>query len=268
MDAQVNSQQVDVKELGVSFKIPPGWTAEVDGDYMFLKHHTIAGLLVIFESRSQSITELIHLANGGIIEEGVQLNSLYDFKEIGKNTVDGHYEGIFLGTIVKVYATSKINGYGSGVSVLSVSERKDFNNGIKEEAQKIVASVVFNKMEDSEQTAYWKNRLIGRRLKYYNTQSDTDFRGNMTIGISDKEILELFNDSSFYYNENNQSSVYSETIRSNNNSSGSYRIVTLENATYLQLFHNGNTKEFTLTVNSKNNILLNGRRFLSSDIED
>ena len=123
MNVQHVLNTVNFKELGLSFNIPLGWTSQIDGDYMFLNHANITGIMVVFESRSKSVNELLLLANGGITEESVQLNSLNDFKETTKNTVEGHYEGIFLGTMVKVYAIGKIDGLGSGMSVLALAEQ-------------------------------------------------------------------------------------------------------------------------------------------------
>ncbi len=101
MNSQTYWQTAEYKELGLSFEIPIGWTSQVDGDNMFLKHNDISGLMVVFESRSTRVNELLSLANNGIIEEGVELISLNDFKVTSENKVEGHYEGIFMGAIVR-----------------------------------------------------------------------------------------------------------------------------------------------------------------------
>jgi len=101
MYSQSQLQTVNFEELGVNFTIPFGWTSQIDDDYMFLKHATISGLIVVFESRSKTVSQLITLANKGITEEGVQLNSFNDFKIITENRVEGHYQGVFMGTLVK-----------------------------------------------------------------------------------------------------------------------------------------------------------------------
>ena len=266
MNSQTQSQlqTVNFEELGVRFTIPTGWSSQIDGDYMFLKHPTIAGLIVVFESRSKSITELLAGANKGIMEDGVQLNSSNDFKITTENRVEGQYQGIFMGTIVKAYAIGVINGFGSGVSMLAISEPKHFNADLKSEAQKLAASVAFEKIKLSKQTKFWNDRLAGMRLNYFNTQTRTGFGGN----ISDRETLDLFNDGSFYYHTKNESIVNSTSTRSGDKLSGDYRIVTLENVTYLQLFCNGETLEFQLSFSDKKYTLLNGKRYLLERLED
>lgn len=268
MNAQTKSRIIDYKELGLSFKIPSGWASQIDGDYMFLKHNTIPGLMVVFESRSISVQDMIRNANNGIHEDNVDLQIMDDFKATGKNTVEGHYKGFFMGSMVKAYALGKIDGLGSGMSVLAISEPKDFNDTLKNEAQKIMASVNFSKAEDSQQTRFWKKRLVGNRLKYRDTRTDTDFRGGVSSGISDKETLDLFNDGSFYYDTNNGSIVNSTSLRTQDRTSGEYRIVTLGDSTYLQLFFSGDSLEFELTLNARSNTLLNGRRYLLDSIDD
>lgn len=267
MNSQSQLQTVDFEELGLSFKIPSGWNSQIDGDYMYLKHDTLSGLIVVFESRSKSTHDLLMLAKNGIHEDGVQLNSLNDFKITAENTVDGHYQGIFMDFMVKAYAIGKIDGLGSGISVLALSEPKDFNKAIKTEAQKIVASVKFYKAVQSQASEFWKDRLIGKRLKYFNTQTNTDFNGGIS-GISDRETLDLFNDGSFYYYTNNQSIVKSSNIGADDKASGDFRIVTLGKSTYLQLFFNGDSLEFELNVSDSNHTLLNGKRYLIDSLND
>jgi hypothetical protein len=267
MHSQSQLQTVNFEELGVSFTIPIGWSSQIDGDYMFLKHATMSGLIVVFESRSKSINKLITLANNGIVDEGVQLNSLNDFKAVTENRVEGHYKGVFMNTLVKAYAIGIINGLGSGVSMLAIAEPKDFNVAIKNEAIKLSNTIVFEEIKLSKQTKFWNDRLVGKRLNYFKTQTSTSFDGNVS-GISDRETIDLFNDGSFYYHTKNQSLVNSASMRTGDKLSGDFRIVTLESKTYLQLFYNGDTLEFELSRSEKNYTLLNGRRYLLENLED
>ncbi len=50
--SQTYWQTAEYKELGLSFEIPIGWTSQVDGDYMFLKHNDISGLMVVLAENS------------------------------------------------------------------------------------------------------------------------------------------------------------------------------------------------------------------------
>ncbi len=268
MNSQTYWQTAEYKELGLSFEIPIGWTSQVDGDNMFLKHNDISGLMVVFESRSTRVNELLSLANNGIIEEGVELISLNDFKVTSENKVEGHYEGIFMGAIVKAYAIGLINGLGSGISVLAIVEPNHFNDNLKTEAQNLIDSVKFEEIKLSKKTRFWQDRLVGNRLKYFDTRTSNDFNGVISSGISDRETLELFNDNSFYYLVNNQSFVNSGTLGNGEGSSGDYRIVTLGDSTYLQLFFKGDSLEFELSVTDSNYTLLNGRRYLVVSLED
>ncbi|XMO87070.1 hypothetical protein AAFN75_01990 [Algibacter sp. AS12] len=268
MNSQTPQQTINLEELGVTFVIPSGWTPEIQDEYMFLKHDSISGLIVIFENKTKSTNKLLILANKGIEDEGVALTSLNDFKITSENTVIGHYQGVFMDYVVKAYAIGKINGLGSGVTILAIAEPKDFNDILKDEAEKLNSSIVFKEVKLSAKTQFWTNRLVGKSLRYFNTKTDFDYNGNTSTGISDKEIINLFNDGSFYYYINNQSIVQSETLRNENRSSGDFRIITYDEISYLQLFFNGNTLEFKLTLNSEKNTLLNGRRYLVVDRDD
>ncbi len=265
MYTQSKLQTVSFEEMGVAFKIPSGWSSQIDGDYMFLKHTTISGLLVVFESRSKSTSELMVLANNGIREEGVHLTSTNDFRIVAENRVEGYYEGVFMHTIVKAYAIGVINNLGSGLSILAITEPKDFGEIIKGEAEKLASSVTFEKLKLSKQTKRWNNRLIGKRLNYFNTQTNTSF-GSDISGIADRETLELFNDGSFYYNQKNGSIVNGASVNSGDKLSGAYRIITIVNITYLQLFCANETLEFKLTRSNSNHTLLNGKRYLVEDL--
>ncbi len=265
----MNAQQhINLQDLGLNYTIPTGWASQVDGDYMFLKHNDISGLMVIFESRSKSVADLLNLASNGITDEGVELRSLDDFRLTNENTVEGHYQGIYKDSIVKAFAIGVINGLGSGISILALSEPNHFNDNLKSEARKLIDSVKFEKVKPSKKTRFWKDRLVGNRLKYFNTRTSNDFNGVISTGISDSETLELFNDNSFYYLVNNQSFVNSGTLGKGEGSSGDYRIVTLGDYTYLQLFFKGDSQEFELSVTESNNTLLNGRRYLVVSLED
>jgi len=121
--------------------------------------------------------------------------------------------------------------------------------------------VTFETIKLSKQTAFWNKRLIGKRLRYFNTQTSTGFGGN----ISDRETLDLFNDGSFYYHIKNKSIVSSAKMQSGDKLSGDYRIITLENSTYLQLFCNDKTTEFLLTLSDAKHTLLDGKRYLLED---
>ncbi len=267
MQSQSPLKTVNFEELGVSFTIPMGWNSQIDGDYMILKHPTISAILIVFESRSTSVNTLIEKANHGITEEGVKLTSLNDFKAITEYQVEGHYEGIFLATLVKAIAIGIINGTGSGLTVLAIAEPNNFNDVIKNEAQKLIASVRFKTKNVSKQTKFWIDRCVGKRLNYFNTRTSSNFDGSIS-GLSDREAIDLFNDGSFYYHTKNQSIVNSEQMNMGNNVSGEYRIISVNQLTYLQLFSKGETIEFELSLSPENYTLLNGMRYALQDLED
>ncbi len=276
INAQGLPQHIELEELGLSFDIPQGWTGQLEGEYILLGHQSLPGLMILFQNNSQSTGDLKNTAMQGIREEGVQLSPAGDFKVVGDNRVEGMYTGYFNGSQVKSYAIGLINGLGSGMSILILTESNVFTNKHKDEANKLARSVKFYQAKESTNTKLWKNKLIGRQLKYMYTNTSSDYNGG-SVGLSEKTTIDLCSNGQFYYYSNTSSQIASGSVAADNSNvsssgggtlssedtGGTYKIYSLGQESYLELtFQSGKVVEYDLSTNNSGQLFLDETRYL------
>jgi hypothetical protein len=274
--AQALPSHVALQELGLSFDIPPGWTGQIEGEYILLGHNSIPGIMILSQNNSLNTEEMVNLAGQGIEEEGLQLRPEAQFETKGSKRVEGSYTGWFNGSQVKAYAIGMINNLGSGINILILTESKLFNQVHKAEANKLANSVRFYQAKESGNTVFWKNKLLGKQLKYLYTNTSTDYEGG-SVGLSEITTIDLCSDGSFFYYSNSQSHIAvgstaadQSTVASsgganlsNNNTSGTYLIYSLGQETFLELsFQNGTVVEYDLSANDSGQTFLDNTRYL------
>lgn len=274
------SQHINLQEFGSSFDIPAGWTGQEKGDYIILGHQTIPGMIIIFENKSPDTTTLQKLAMQGISDEGIQLSVKEEFV-VKNNQVQGMYEDIFDGTKVLAFALGLINGHGSGINIIILTETNKFSNTHKVEAKKLAASVKFFKSKETNQTVHWKNKIVGMKLKYINTISDSDYVGGSS-GVSQVTIIDLCSNGRFFYYSNSHSNfssgdadgevgtIYEQKgfgfADATGEAEGSYEIYSLGNETMLEL-KSDKTYEYDLSVDNEGSTFLDSTRYLVLETE-
>ncbi|MBX2844725.1 MAG: hypothetical protein KTR13_00815 [Saprospiraceae bacterium] len=259
-------QKITYSELGLSFVIPDGWSGQIDDDYYILGHHTIPGIMILFENTSTSAEELIREAQQGIREEGVVLQPTNDFVTKGNERVEGFYEGNVEGQAVKAFAVGLINSKGSGINTLILTETAVFSDQHISEVKKLTNSVKFFDIKFAESTLQWGDYLIGKKLVKSNS-SGSGININGHSSINDKRSIYLYNNGTFEYQFYSHSSFDVDAgfgyVNSSDDSSGTFNIQTLGNETYLILmFDDGRIYEYVLTQTSEGHTHLNGRRYL------
>ncbi len=254
---------VEFQELGVSFRVPSGWTGGIKDDFYLLGHSSIPGLMILSENKSKTSKELKNLAMQGIQEEGIQLSPKDDFKLKGNNQVEGFYEGTFNGQFVRVYSIGLINRLGSGMNISIVTEKTKFTDKHIQEVRKLAKSVRFFRQKDSKETKFWKQRIVGKKLRYMKTRTSNS-HGSFT-GTSDSETIKLYPDGTFYYyssSTTSQSGTGTSGMFVNRDANkGEFKIYTAENQTHLDLYFPDKTLTYNLSRNGLNHTLLNGNRF-------
>ena len=259
-------KKVDLGELGLSFRIPVGWQGGIQGEAYMLGHNSIPGLLIMTQNTTSSATELKNLAMQGVSSDGINLSPKGQFKLVSGDRVEGYYEGTFNGSQVRVYAIGLINKLGSGVNIYVVTETAKFTNSHVTEAKKLANSVRFSKRVDSKETRYWKNKLIGKKVKYMKVNTNSDYDGSYNSTTDSSTIL-LFDDGTFSYGslaEGSAAGAYgsnSSIVQSKRKDRGRFQIYTVSGRTYLELKSESGTREYELTRNSKGNTFLNGTRY-------
>ncbi len=270
----VMSQQlpahVELQELGISFDIPAGWSGYVEGEAILMGHETIAGLMIMTENKARSLAELKQLAQQGMAEQNIQLNPIGEFQAIGNNRLEGFYQGTFNGESVKAFALALIDLKGKGVNIISLTTTNQFSQQNQHEANKLAASVKFYQAVDSVATTAWKQKIVGRQLKYMRTAGSSDYGGGYT-GSSDRINIDLCQNGTFRYSSSSMASFDSSSgqgyAANQGNDQGSYEIYSVGEQSYLSLnFANGNSLEFELTTNQQGNTFLSGSRYFASDL--
>jgi len=266
----MQSQQINLPELGLSFEIPEGWTGQRQGDYFIMGHSTLAGMIVMSNHNAKSTAELKRSALQGIMEEGVALQVSGELS-ISKNSVSGHYEGLYNGTQAKGYAIGLINELGLGISILILTESSMFTEKHISEVKKLANTVHFYEAVESSKTIEWKSYLSGNQLKYMHTAGGSDYSGGYN-GTSEVIMINLCSNGQFNYYSNSHANFDSSggfgSTNANADTRGNYRIYSEEQRTYLDLqFENGSVSTYELTTNSKGNTLLNGSRYFMTTLE-
>ena len=135
----------------------------------------------------------------GIQAEGIRLSPKGNFTLKGNNQVEGFYEGIFNGANVRVFSIGLINQLGSGMTISIVTEKAKFTDAHIKEARKLAKSVKFFKQRDSKETAFWKQKLVGKNLKYMKTFTSTSSYDPVVTGYSDSVSITLYNDGNLLF---------------------------------------------------------------------
>ncbi len=268
-DAQQLPRNNDFQELGISFDVPPGWTAQIEGEIILMGHESIPGLMLMSENQASNVAELKQMAQAGIIEEGVHLTPVGEFKNIGSNRLEGHYQGTFNGQSVKAFALAMIDQKGKGVNVMIVTSSNQFDQIHQNEAKKLAASVKFYQAIESDKTQEWKNYIVGQKLTYMKTTGGSDYGGGYS-GTSDKIEIQLCGTGRFVFYANSHSSFDDSAgmgyVNDNESNVGQYEISTPGDTTFLMLnFDDGKISEYVLKTNDKNHTLLNNRRYFVTD---
>lgn len=244
----------EFQELGLSFDLPTGWQGQLSEEAIFLGHNSIPGLMILTENQSTSASQLKYLAMQGLVDQGIQLTPVDEFKLIGNNRVEGFYQGYYNGSEVKCYVIGLINGLGKGMNIIIMTETHKFSQQHQHAANKLAASVKFFQSSDSAVTTNWKNGLIGKRLKYLSSSSSENIYGQSGNynNASTTVIIDLCANASFSYYSNSHSSFdtgdsnyaggfgYADSTK---NGAGQYKISSVAGQSYLTLNFN-NSKDF------------------------
>lgn len=275
MEAQL-PKHVELSELGLSFDIPDGWSGGVQGEYILLGHETIPGMMLLFQNHSKTAQELQRLAMQGIIEEGVALSPSGEFAIVNNLRVQGYYEGQYDGANVKAFAVGLIKESGSGLSLLMVTALDKFTIIHEQEANKLIKTVRFSEptVENNAQVQFWKDRLMGKMLKYTFNRSSNDYNGGYTAYNERKTVSFCANGRFNYYSSENASidtgtnaGLFNNSKRGNE---GSYEIYAAQNSVWLDLtFDTAEVYTFELTTDDSGlKTFIDGSRYLLSGDAD
>ena len=271
MNAQVLQNHMELEELGARFDIPSGWTGQIQEDYILPGHKTIVGLMVLFENESKDTESLKNLAMQVLVDEGVGLRPKDDFKIVGNNKVEGMYESGFQSSWELGYAIGLLNELGSGVSIIVLTETDKFKDIRKKEANKTASSVKFFRPEENEQVTFWKNRIIGYKLKYMYSCHSLDANGGNVYSKTNIDI-DLRPNGRFCNKYDDFASIDSSTTESAPSSTfdyakkdneGTFEIYVEADVPYLEpVADSGEERSYRLAITADDVPLLNDDKYV------
>ena len=267
----LNAQHMDLSELGIRFEIPQGWTGEEQGDYLLLGHQTIPGLIIVGQNSSKDATALKSKLLQPISEEGLLLKPDGDFNTVSSTRIEGHYKGTYQSQAVQAFTIGLVNEHGVGMTILILTSSDVFSDIHREEAKKLARSVQLFQPKESDNTSFWRQRIVGSQLKFMHTSGGSDYSGGYS-GTSDVVAINLCINGRFTYYSNASASFDgsggSGHVANNAGNQGGYTIYTKGTETYLDLqFDDGHTSTFELLVSSEGHTLLNESRYFITTLE-
>ena len=269
LNFQVHSQVLpshnNLPELGLSFDVPEGWTAQMIDSKVIMGHNKIAGIIILATHELQNTQDLLLEANKGMYDTDVNLEVKEVFKVVDENKISGEYEGSWEGVNVRSYGIGYVNEMGVGVNILVITTVEQFTNQHKLEAEKVANSIAFFKPETSQQTTNWTQKLVPSLIKYISSQSSSDYSGGMT-SLSSVEEITLCSNGSFGYYSNAHAGVTSDSGFANSNSNsdgyGNYKIYTVMGNSKLELvFNSGEVYLYELVMDYEGSTFLNNTRY-------
>lgn len=263
---------INLDEFGLRFTVPTGWTHVIENDVIIMGHETLPGIMLAFQNDASNLAELKAVANQGIQDPNINLTPSSQFKTVGKHKLEGFYSGTFDGHFVKSFAVGVVNGKDLGITVLVITETDLFTDQHVSEAKKFGSGIQFVEAKESSQTSRWKRDLVGRQLKYLSSSSSSDYGGGYS-GTSSRTNIKLFANGRFDYYSSNMASFDGSGgfgyANSRDANEGTYRIYSIGNESYLELHFDDDTyREYALSLNSEQNVLLNGTRFFLVSLEE
>ncbi len=267
--AQVR-QSVDLKELGISFDLPRGWKGKMMEEYIFLGHQSIPGFMVLFENEAGTAEKARVKALEGIQEEGIELSPKGDFQIVSDRQVEGYYSGSYDGTDVEGFAIGLVSTFGSGISMLILTSAGQFSNTHVEEARKLARSVKFSAPVAHEQVTFWKNRIVGYKLKYLYSYHSPGSNGSSVYSRINIDI-DLCTNGRFHYRYEEYNSIDTGLSESGTSSAmglsekdntGTFEVYMEGNAPYLDLVaDSGKVRTYSLAITSDDVPLLEGDKY-------
>lgn len=263
---------IKLDEFGLRFTVPEGWTHVIENDVIIMGHETLPGIMLAFQNDAATLPQLKAIANQGIQDPNISLSPSSTFKTVGNHKLEGFYEGTFDGSFVKSFAVGVVNGKDLGITVLILTETDLFSDQHVNEAKKFGSGIQFVAIQESGQTARWKRDLTGRQLKYLSSSSSSDYGGGYS-GTSSRTDIKLFENGRFDYYSSNMSSFDGSGgfgyANSRDTNEGTFRIYSIGNESYLELHFDDDTyREYALSLNSEQQVLLNGTRFFLVGLDE
>lgn len=267
LNVQLNKEFLSYPNKGYQFKAPIGWSYQLieNGVHYYQSIDKISSIVILEHAYSDRKQVKAVAESEGIQEENTILFTSEPIKDFGTNGILGTFSGWIEGVNSKAAIVSLFSPHGGGITVMVYSHKKDFNLSYVEIAKKIANAVKFSKPIVSELVTQWENKLINKKIVYYNTGSNSTEKTSYTL-YTNKQFL--------YYSSSSYASsdTYNDySSASSSDASGTWKIKEDKTGIYIEFqYSNGNVSSQYLTMKEKSNtqIFLNGTRYFIKGIND
>jgi len=256
---QVHAQDVGVKEypyLGIQFTIPQNWVGQETEVGYILGSNTEPGFILLLTHEARTLEALKQEARNGLIDEnGTMLQLSGNLEELSDHGVGGTFEGTVEFQPARSYIAGVINPFGKGVSVLAVTDQKNYSKRYAELAKEVATSLKFAHPKESPVAQEWKETLKGAKLTYLNTTGGSDYSGYSGTS-SRSEILLCSNQQFSYYTSSSSSFDINAgfgSANSSDNGEGKWEVATGDDGGALLELHFNDGREFEYQINYREN---------------
>lgn len=202
--------EVDYPFLGIRFTIPPGWKGAETGGGFLIGHDTKPGFVFLMPNEVSDLETLKAEARNGLYDDGISMNMISDFEEIGSGGVGAEFEGNIQGTPARAFIAGVINPFGMGVTIMATTDYANYSAAYKALAKDVAMSLKFSHPKEPPMAKEWKEALSGATLTYMNSSysSGASYDGYSTYsGYSSHVEILLCPSGVFSYSNSSSMSI-------------------------------------------------------------
>lgn len=260
--------EVDYPYLGIKFTIPSGWVGQELEEGYLMGSETEPGFILMMTHEATKLDELKAEAEKGIHEAGGTSFSLQGaLDQISHEAVGGRFSGTLEYNKAEAYIGAMINPFGTGVTVMVVTNPESYGARQEELAMEVLKSLRFAQPKENPVVKDWSETLQGAKLTYLSTTGGLDVDGYS--GSSSREEILLCGNQFTYYNSYHASfDDYSGSASASSDDSGqgNWKVQGDDEEVYLILsFNDGRLSEYRLEYKDEKTLLSGSRYFRTYD---
>ncbi len=248
---------IDYPELGISFTVPAGWTANEGDGLVFFGSETVPGLILMSIHDLTTMEEAKRSLESGFSEDGIELFPIDSMEMLKDSVALLEYGGQVEGQPAKGMGLAVLNPYGDGVTIVALGLEKTFSPRLREAAMALLGSLAFREVAPSGPTvAKWQEHLTNVRLTRFQNAPSPPVDGTAQKAHAIEQRIDLCDDGFTYYSR-------SEAEPAASQSKGEWEVIAgAKGQPTLHLMHvTGQHSEFLL-VEQEGRTYLDGQRWL------
>jgi len=177
--------RLEISSIGLSFKLPAGFTGRVGDDGMVLGHASQPGLFFATVRTQVTLQDVLRELSNPIPIDAQTTLQIKGAPKVRKSRVVAHYRG---GAGVRGYAVVRHQGQVA-LAFVGATQSKHMR-GLQKMVRALATSVRFG---PAKKSSYWQQALGGQTLRRFNTSS------GVNSGFTSKATIMLCRNGRFVY---------------------------------------------------------------------